>query len=124
MALTKLNVARGVTGTLPTSNYVDSGKSENSIDFHKQLLAELFEEASIEAQNVSRIKEIGIVRDLSNQVIDICCQIDLVGDAELSSMTNDEYSLLSWIDITKIDCKGLTPTSRGILNIYDEKRDL
>ena len=26
MALTKLNVARGVTGTLPTSNYVDSGK--------------------------------------------------------------------------------------------------
>ena len=26
MALVKLNIARGVTGTLPTSNYVDSGK--------------------------------------------------------------------------------------------------
>ena len=26
MALTKLNVARGVTGTLPTSNYVDNAK--------------------------------------------------------------------------------------------------
>ncbi len=26
MALTKLNVAKGVTGTLPTSNYVDAGK--------------------------------------------------------------------------------------------------
>ena len=28
MALTKLNVARGVTGTLPTSNYVQGGISE------------------------------------------------------------------------------------------------
>ena len=26
MSLVKLNIARGVTGTLPTSNYVDSGK--------------------------------------------------------------------------------------------------
>ena len=109
---------------VPSGGISESAKFENSIDFHKQLLAELFEEASIEAENVSRIKEIGIVRDLSNQVIDICCQIDFVGDAELSSMTNDEYSFLSWIDISKIDCEGLIPTSRGILNIFDKNRDL
>jgi HAD superfamily hydrolase (TIGR01509 family) len=105
---------------VPSGGISESVKSENSIDFHKQLLTELFEEASIEAENVSRIKDIGMVRDLSNQVIDICCQIDLDGDVELSSMTNDEYSLLSWIDLTKIDCKGLIPTSRGILNILDD----
>jgi len=99
-------------------------ESENSIDFRKQLLTELLEEASIEAENVSKIKEIGIVRDLSNQVIDICCQIDLDGDVERSSMENDEYSLLSWIDLAKIDCKELTPTSRGILNILDKNRGL
>ncbi len=99
-----------------------SAKFEKSIDFHKQLLTELFEETSIEAENVSRIKEIGIVRDLSNQVIDICCKIDFVGDTELSKMTYDEYSFLSWIDISKIDYEELIPTSRGILSLLDKNR--
>ena len=94
-----------------------------SINVHKQLLTELFEEASIEAENVLKVKEIDIVHDLSNQVMDICCQIDLDGDAEPSSMQKEEYSLLSWIDLTKIDCNELIPTSRGILDIFDKNRD-
>ena len=55
--------------------------------------------------------------------MDICCQIDLDGDAEKSLVESEEYSLLSWIDPAKIDCNELTPTSRGILNILDKNRD-
>ena len=108
---------------VPSGGISESVAYENSIDFHKQLLTELFEEASIEAENVLKVKEIGIVHDLSNQVMDICCQIDLDGDAEPSSMQNEEYSLLSWIDLTKIDCNELIPTSRGILDIFDKYSD-
>ena len=34
MSLVKLNIARGVTGTLPTGNYVDSGKIGQVISTH------------------------------------------------------------------------------------------
>ena len=107
---------------VPSGGMSAVSKYINSIDFHKQLLEELFEEASIENQNVSRVKEIGIVRDLSNQVIDICCQITFIGDAEFIPKTSDEYSFLSWNDISKIHCHRLIPTSRGILDILSNKR--
>ncbi len=108
---------------VPSGGISESVACESSIDFHKQLLTELFEEASIKTENVLKVKEIGIVHDLSNQVMDICCQIDLDGDAEKSLVESEEYSLLSWIDPAKIDCNELTPTSRGILNILDKNRD-
>lgn len=108
---------------VPSGGISESEAYENSIDFHKQLLTELVQEASIKAENVLKVKEIGIVHDLSNQVMDICCQIDLDSDAEPSSMGNEEYSLLSWIDLTKVDCNELIPTSRGILNIFNKNRD-
>ena len=109
---------------VPSGGISLSSKFENSIDFHKQLLIELFEEASIEDQNVSRVKEIGIVRDLSNQVVDICCQITLIDDFKLSVKTSDEYSFLSWNDLSKAHRHRLIPTSRGILDIIEKKRSL
>ena len=83
----------------------------------------LFEEASIKPENVLKVEEIGLVLDLSNQVMDICCQIDLDDDVESSSIDNEEYSSLSWTDISKLDCEELIPTSRGILNIIGKIRD-
>jgi hypothetical protein len=107
---------------VPSGGISLSSKFENSVDFHKQLLIELFEEASVEDQNVSRVKEIGIVRDLSNQVVDICCQINLIGDFDLSTKTSGEYSFLSWSDLSKVHQQRLIPTSRGILDIIENKR--
>lgn len=107
---------------VPSGGMSASSKSINSIDFRKQLLEELFEEASIEDQNVSRVKEIGIVRDLSNQVVDICCKITYIGDTKFIPKTSDEYSSFSWKDISKIHGQRLIPTSRGIIDILVNRR--
>jgi len=108
---------------VPSGGISETVSFEDSIDFHKQLLTELFEEASVKAENVLKIKEIGLVRDLSNQVMDICCQIDLDGDSERIAIENEEYSSLSWTHLSKLDCNELIPTSRGILNILGRNRD-
>ena len=108
---------------VPSGGISETVSLDYSIDFHKQLLIELFDEASIKPENVLKVEEIGLVLDLSNQVMDICCQIDLDDDVESSSIDNEEYSSLSWTDISKLDCEELIPTSRGILNIIGKIRD-
>ena len=108
---------------VPSGGISETVSSDGSIDFHKQLLIELFEEASIKSGNVLKVKEIGLVLDLSNQVMDICCQIDLCEYFKPSSIDNEEYSSLSWTNLSKLDCDELIPTSRGILNIVGKNRD-
>jgi HAD superfamily hydrolase (TIGR01509 family) len=108
---------------VPSGGISESVAYEGSIDFHKQLLTELFEEASIKTDNVLEVQEIGIVRDLSNQVVDICCRIDLDTNAGKFLVENEEYSLLSWVDPENINCDEVIPTSRGILSILDENRN-
>lgn len=108
---------------VPSGGISETVSSDGSVDFHKQLLIELFEEASIKSGNVLKVKEIGLVLDLSNQVMDICCQIDLCDDFEPSSIDHEEYSSLSWTNLSKLDCDELIPTSRGILNIVGKNRD-
>ncbi len=108
---------------VPSGGISETVSLNDSIDFHKQLIIELFEEASIKSENVLKVEEIGLVFDLSNQVMDICCRIKLDDDVKPSSIDNEEYTSLSWTKISMLDCDELIPTSRGILNIVRTNMD-
>jgi len=108
---------------VPSGGISKAFSYEDSVDFHQQILTELFEESSIKEENVLEIKEIGFVHDLSNQVMDICFQIDLDVDSDRAPIENKEYASFSWVDLSRLDSNKLIPTSLGILNILRRNRD-
>lgn len=107
---------------VPSGGINENASFRDSVDFHTQLLEELFEEASIKAENVIKVGEIGLVLDLSNRVMDICCQIDLDFDLQQSLIENDEYSSFLRTDFSRLEYTKLIPTSLGILNILGKNR--
>jgi len=104
---------------VPSGGISSSSREGGFVNFRKQLMEELFEETSIDPQRVLTFKEIGIVKDLSNNVIDVCCQINLADDGELDSDISREYSVLSWKKVSAMPKSKLVPTSQGILNLIN-----
>ena len=52
---------------------------------------ELSEETSLEFNSVSLINEVGLIEDLNNGVIDVCCSLKIKGDGKLDSEVSNEY---------------------------------
>ena len=87
------------------------------VDFKRQLVKELLEETSLTESSISTINEIGIIKDTNNNIVDLCCLLDLYDDVKLNSELSAEYSCLSWVDVNDLPHDELIPTSLGVLNL-------
>ena len=87
------------------------------VDFKRQLVKELLEETSLTESSISTVNEIGIIKDTNNDVVDLCCLLDLYDDVKLNSELSAEYSCLSWVDVNDLSHDELIPTSLGVLNL-------
>lgn len=105
---------------VPSGGINKKVQSSSFINFHKQILVELFEETSIEEKKILFFKEVGIVKDLSNNVIDLCLHIQLEDNIKLSNLNSEEYNELSWVEMNDISNHNLIPTSLGIIDIINK----
>ena len=87
------------------------------VDFKRQLVQELIEETSLTESSISTVNEIGIIKDTNNNVVDLCCSLDLYDNVKLNSELSTEYSCLSWVDVNDLSHDELIPTSLGVLNL-------
>lgn len=107
---------------VPSGGISPSAKVGKNLDHRKQLVEELFEETCIHQKSIKLLTDIGIIRDLRNGVMDICCRIDLDNENDLIRSSTDEYEKLSWKDISDICLKQLVPTSLGIVSLLTNLR--
>ena len=106
---------------VPSGGISENLINQNDIDPRQQILTELFEEALISPESVLGIKVLGIVRDLKNCVVDICYRVELAGPAEIQTTISEEYTFLTWNDLSELDREELIPTSRAILSLVEGK---
>jgi HAD superfamily hydrolase (TIGR01509 family) len=102
---------------VPSGGISASVQEGTFVDFKRQLVKELLEETSLTESSISKVNEIGIVKDINNNVIDLCCLLDLCDDGKLNSELSAEYSYLKWVDVNDLSHDEVIPTSLGVLNL-------
>ena len=107
---------------LAPSGGIDISAQEGEVvDFKGQLVKELLEETPLGVHSISAIREIGIVEDLNNHVIDLCCLLEITDSGTLGTEESFEYKNLSWLKINELPHKCLVPTSIALIHLYEKK---
>ena len=107
---------------LVPSGGISSGAQEGRfVDFKRQLLQEFLEETHLGSNSVSSIYEIGIVKDMKNNVIDLCCLLEVVDRRKINPVESSEYKKISWVKVGELISMKLIPTSVGLLHLYATK---
>jgi HAD superfamily hydrolase (TIGR01509 family) len=103
---------------VPSGGISDSFQDGVSVDFKRQLLLEFVEETSLKEDSISSISEMGIVKDMKNNVFDLCCLLDFRYSSNVTTIFSDEYSCFSWVDFADLTGIELIPTSLGALYLH------
>jgi len=106
---------------VPSGGIQCSSQKGKFIDYKDQLIRELSEETSLEFNSVSLINEVGLIEDLNNGVIDVCCSLKIKGDGKLDSEVSNEYRKFSWIHSDDLLHRDLLPTSIGLVSLCESK---
>ncbi len=94
------------------------------IDYTRQILEEFETETGIHKSNVSRITPLGLVLDLENAVVDICCSMSLRTAFMVNSRSENEYVQIQWLTMDEIEIDTFIPTSRSLFNLYLDSLEL
>ena len=106
---------------VPSGGINPSAQEGHFVNFKGQLIKELTEETSLESNSINSINVLGIIEDLTNNVVDLCCFLDITNNVKLKSKNSSEYKNLSWVKASNLSIKNLIPTSFGLLNIFENK---
>lgn len=107
----------------PSGGINDESISKGKVSYKKQIREEFIQELGMTKDVISTINEVGLIKDLDHDVIDICCIIDTT----LSSLTNlkssQEYDSPSWAHESELPLDKMIPTSLGLYNLYKQIRE-
>lgn len=123
--LVLVGTRRNVTQYIGMNEFVPSGSislSDNEGSASRvidQLLLELKEEVDIDSKNIVSFEFVGIVKDLKDNVLDLCYSIRL-SDVEVKE-SSSEYEAVRWCDMDTLEASQLIPTSVGLLYLLKAK---
>ena len=106
---------------VPSGGISSSVQEGKSVDYKRQLTQELLEETPLKIDSISIVNELGIIEDLSNNVIEICCLLKIKGNDNLNSKESPEYRGLKWMKTCELLVENMIPTSSGLFYLYKTK---
>ena len=118
----RLNVLeyRGYLEFVPSGGINGTSPGVVSLDYSNQLKEEFVQETGLEIGSISIMKPLGLVKDFKNQVVDICCLIEVDTPSGEVLQSTLEYEELSWIELSAVESETFVPTSIALLNLFKD----
>lgn len=91
-----------------------------TLDYRNQLIEEFVEETGLDIGSISFVKPLGLIKDFKNQVVDICCLIQVKTSLSTVLQNTLEYEELSWIKQSAVEAETFVPTSIALLDLFKE----
>ena len=86
----------------------------------EQLKEEFVQETELDIGSISIMKPLGLVKDFKNQVVDICCLIEVDTSSGEVLQNTLEYEDLAWIEQSAVESETFVPTSIALLNLFKD----
>lgn len=107
---------------VPSGGIDRSNCSNGKVNYVTQLLAEFESETGIGADKIVSVETLGLVFDLRDSVVDICCKLVLSALDTSRSLISPEYGEFRFLTLENTEWSKLVPTSRAIYNLILGKR--
>lgn len=116
----RLNVVeyRGYLEFVPSGGINGRSAGVATLDYRNQLKEEFVQETELDVGSISLMKPLGLVKDFKNQVVDICCLIQVDTSSSEVLQNTLEYEELSWIEQSAVKSETFVPTSIALLNLF------
>lgn len=114
------NVAEylGYLEFVPSGGINGTSAGGATLDYRNQLKEEFVEETGFDISSISFVKPLGLIKDFKNQVVDICCLIQVKTSLSKVLQHTLEYEELSWIEQSAVEVESFVPTSIALLNLF------
>jgi hypothetical protein len=118
----RLNVLeyRGYLEFVPSGGINGISPGVVTLDYSNQLKEEFVQETGLDIGSISIMKPLGLVKDFKNQVVDICCLIEVDTPSGEVLQSTLEYEELSWIELSAVESETFVPTSIALLNLFKD----
>ena len=113
---------RGYLEFVPSGGINGRSAGVATLDYRCQLKEEFVQETELDISSISFMKPLGLVRDFKNQVVDICCLIQVDTPSSEVLQNTLEYEELSWIDQSAVESETFVPTSIALLNLFKNQK--
>lgn len=107
---------------VPSGGINETSAGGAILDYRNQLKEEFVEETGLNIGSIRVVKPLGLVKDFKNQVVDICCLIQVDTSSSEVLQNTLEYEELSWIDRSAVDSETFVPTSIALLNLFKDHK--
>lgn len=116
----RLNVLeyRGYLEFVPSGGINGTSPGVATLDYRNQLKEEFVQETELDIGSISIMKPLGLVKDFKNQVVDICCLIEVDTSSGEVLQNTLEYEDLAWIEQSAVESETFVPTSIALLNLF------
>ena len=109
---------RGCLEFVPSGGINSTSAGVATLDYRYQLQEEFVQETELDISRISFMKPLGLVKDYKNNVVDICCLIQ-VNTSSIDVLQNTlEYEDLAWIEQSAVKSETFVPTSIALLNLF------
>ena len=102
------------------SGGLSSNKNKN-VTFNNQFIDEFEEELNVSAKNIESIKQLGLLIDNKDSVIDVVLEVSVKNDFENRINPTDEYQKFKWLSLDKEVGNILSPSSNEIMKFLTLK---
>jgi hypothetical protein len=113
---------RGCLEFVPSGGINGPSAGVVTLDYRNQLKEEFVQETELDSSSISFVKPLGLVKDFKNQVVDICCFIQVKTSSSEVLQNTFEYEELSWIEQSAVESETFVPTSIALLNLFKDHK--